>query len=62
MKYVLKNKDIAVLSFESETIQQTSGEYGTDIKQSLKNITIIKDNALPLNLKIKQDIEKSLLK
>lgn len=62
MKYVLKNKDIDILQFESETTQKTSGEYGTDIKQSLKNIVILKDDALPLSLKIKENIEKNLLR
>lgn len=62
MKYVLKNKDIDILQFESETTQKTSGEYGTDIKQSLKNIIILKDDALPLNLRIKENIEKNLLR
>lgn len=62
MKYVLKNKDIDILQFESEITQKTSSEYGTDIKQYLKNIVILKDNALPLNLKIKENIEKNLLR
>lgn len=63
MKYVLKNKDIDILSFESEIVKKIDGEYGTDIEQKLKNATILKNNALPLNFKIKNNetLEESLL-
>lgn len=48
-KYILKNKDIDILSFESVTTQKR-GEYGVDIKQTLQNITILNADLLPITL------------
>lgn len=54
MKYVLKNKDIAVLEFEVEKKQV--GEFPADIDifasytQEIENIKIINENLIPINL------------
>lgn len=51
-KYILKNKDTDVLSFETIVVKNEQGEYGIDIKQSLQNINILNSKLLPLNLKL----------
>ena len=48
-KYILKNKDIDILSFEY-FVEQKQDKYGLDIRQSFQNITILNADLLPLSL------------
>lgn len=50
LRYILKNKDIPIVSFEYEKYKEQGGEFEGYTKYRFKNIKILNENLLPKNM------------